>query len=113
MQNYLETLDKAGDQAVSALRKAEDAVVSAVSQVSEFVGDIVPELPTLPLADQIAPPKDMVRTSFEFAQKLLDSQKEYTLALLKAIEPITTKVIPNGTRKAAKKSSATKASSAA
>ena len=108
--SYLEMVDKAGDQAISALKQAEDAVVSVVGQASDFVGGIIPELPALPLSEQIPAPKEFVETSFGFVEKLVAAQKKYTLALLKALEPVTGKVYANSNgRKTRKAATSTKA----
>jgi hypothetical protein len=104
-RSYLKMVDDAGDQALSALKQAEDAVVSAVGQVSDFVADILPDLPTMPLADTIPTPRETTGTAFDLAEKFLSATKEYTLDLLKALEPVTGKVFWNA-RKTSKKSAA-------
>jgi hypothetical protein len=103
--SYLKMVDDAGDQALSALKQAEDAVVSAVGQVSDFVADLIPDLPKNPLAETIPTPRETTSTGFELAEKFLVAAKEYSLDLLKALEPVTSKVFWN-TRKSAKKASA-------
>jgi len=109
MSSYLKMVDKAGDQAVSALKQAEDTVVNLVSQASDFVGGIIPEVPSFPLSEQIPTLKQITDTTYSLIEKLLDANKDYMLALAKALEPITTKVIPNGKAKSRKASASTKA----
>jgi len=103
--SYLKMVDDAGDQALSALKQAEDAVVGAVGQVSDFVADLIPELPKNPLSDRVPTPRETTGTAFDLAEKFLAAAKEYSLELLKALEPVTGKVFWNA-RKTSKKSAA-------
>ena len=104
-RSYLKMVDDAGDQALSAMKQAEDAVVSAVGQVSDFVADLIPDLPKNPLADSVPTPRETTSTGFELAEKFLAAAKDYSLELLKALEPVTSKVFWN-TRKTTKKAAA-------
>jgi len=108
-RSYLKMVDDAGDQALSALKQAEDAVVSAVGQVSDFVADLIPELPKNPLADSVPTPRETTSTGFELAEKFLAAAKEYSLEILKAIEPVTGKVFWNAKKATKKASASTKA----
>lgn len=106
MATYNGLVTRAGDQAISALKQAEDIAVSAVSSVSEVVGSFMPALPPLPFADRLPAPERVVRTTFGFAERLLEAQKSYALNVIEALAPITSKVTP--TKKAQKTSSKTK-----
>jgi hypothetical protein len=98
-----------GDRVLSLIGDAQGAVVKSVSTVSEFVGSVIPDLPTLPLTDAIPAPREVVDESFSFAERALKQQKSYATDLVKAVEPITSKVIANGkkSKKTAAKASAT------
>ena len=108
-RSYLKMVDDAGDQALSAMKQAEDAVVSAVSQVSDFVADLIPELPKNPIADRIPTPRETTATGFDLAEKFLSAAKDYSLELLKALEPVTGKVFWNARKTSKKASASTKA----
>jgi hypothetical protein len=108
-RSYLKMVDDAGDQALSALKQAEDAVVGAVGQVSDFVADMLPDLPKNPLADKIPTPRETTGTGFDLAEKFLSAAKDYTLELLKALEPVTGKVFWNARKTSKKASASTKA----
>jgi len=108
-RSYLKMVDDAGDQALSTLKQVEDAVVSAVSQASDFVADLLPDLPTNPIAEQIPTPRETTSTAFDIAEKFLTAAKEYSLDLLKAIEPVTTKTFWNARKTSKKASASTKA----
>ncbi len=107
--SYLKMVDDAGDQALSALKQAEEAVVSVVQQASDFVADILPDLPRNPLAETVPTPRDTTKTGFDLAEKFLAASKEYTLELLKALEPVTGKVFWNAKKTSKKASASTKA----
>jgi len=108
-RSYLKMVDDAGDQALSAMKQAEDAVVSAVGQVSDFVADLIPDLPKNPLAETIPTPRETTSTGFELAEKFLSAAKDYSLELLKALEPVTSKVFWNARKTTKKASASTKA----
>ena len=101
MAKYSEYVSQAGDRVLSLIGDAQGAVVKSVSTVSEFVGSVIPDLPTLPLTDAIPAPRELVDESFGFAERVLKQQKTYASDLVKAVEPISTKIIPNGKKKKA------------
>ena len=108
MAKYSDRVSQAGDRVLSLIGDAQGAVVKSVSTVSEFVGSVIPDLPALPLSDAIPAPRELVDESFSFAERVLKQQKTYATDLVKATEPITSKVIANGkkTKKAAAKTPA-------
>jgi hypothetical protein len=106
MPEYTQLVSDAGDRVISTIRQAQDAAVSAVSQVSGTVGTLIPELPATPVTSNIPAPRYFVETYFDFAEELLKSQKQYALALVKALEPVTAKFLPNAKKKTARKTTA-------
>ncbi|MGH2727382.1 MAG: hypothetical protein ACRDKS_10480 [Actinomycetota bacterium] len=106
--SYLKMVDEAGDQAVSAIGKAQETVVSAVSTVSERIADVLPDLPKNPIAERVPTPRETTKTGFDLAEKFLGAAKDYSLEILKALEPLTTKTFWNS-RKTKKASASTKA----
>ncbi len=107
-RSYLKMVDEAGDQALSVLSKAQETVVKTVSQASDYVADVLPDLPKNPLAESIPTPRETATTGFGLAEKFLGHAKDYTLDLLKALEPVTGKVFWNA-RKTKKAAASTKA----
>ena len=107
-RSYLKMVDEAGDQALEVLSKAQETVIKTVSQASDYVADVLPDLPKNPLAEQIATPRETASTGFGLAEKFLGHAKDYTLDLLKALEPVTGKVFWNA-RKTKKAAASTKA----
>ncbi len=100
---------KAQNQVVAAIKQAQGVAISAVSQVSETIGNVLPELPRTPLFDRVPDPAEIVATSFQFAEQMLETQKAYTLELLQAISPVTGKIVPSAGRKPVRRSAKAKA----
>jgi hypothetical protein len=108
MPKYTDLATKTGDRVLSLIGDAQDAVVSAVSSVSSFVGSVIPELPALPLAENVPAPRELVDDYFSFAEKALKQQKTYAKDLTKALEPISEKFLSSKKAvKAAPKAAAT------
>lgn len=105
---YLKMVDEVGDQALSVIEKAEKAVVSAVSTASKRIAEVLPELPENPIAEKVPTPRETTKTGFVLAEKFLAAAKDYSLEILKALEPITNKTFWNA-RKAKKAPASTKA----
>lgn len=94
MPEYVSIATSAGDRVISTIKQAQGVAVSAVEQVSGTVGNLIPSLPSTPVTASIPNPKPFVEAYWGFAEELLKSQKQYSLQLLKAVEPVTTKVLP-------------------
>ena len=109
MAKYTDLATKAGDRVLTLIGDAQGVVVSAVSSVSQAVGSVIPELPSLPLSENVPAPRELVDDYFSFAEKALKQQKIYAKDLAKAVEPISSKILPNGKKsvKAAPKAAAT------
>lgn len=76
------------EQTLEAIRESQQAVVHAAQTWAESVQAIVPSTPTLPFGDQLPSPQEIVKTSFDFAEELLKSQREFTESLLAAYAPM-------------------------
>ena len=83
-----ESLDKAQDQLLDALAKGQQQLVDAVRKWAETGAKVTPDLPTLPLTDLLPKPEEAVACiEFEFAEKLLASQRQFAEELLAASRP--------------------------
>ena len=87
----------------SHLNRIQDLQVSAVRRVSEAVARLVPPLPRPSLADRLPGARRVVNGNFDRAHRLLEKQRQFTLALVEAVERVTRKL---GERKGPKKKSA-------
>ena len=80
-------------QVLDLLNKAQDATIDGVRTLAETVEGFVPELPELPFAGRIPEPSTLVDDAFDFAAKLLDSQRRFAQELFAAAAPVTSKNI--------------------
>jgi hypothetical protein len=107
MPTITDAVTAAQDQVLDAIEKIQEPAVDAVRTVFETVEGALPEnrptVPTLPFAEYVPDPKELVELTFAFAQKVLDNQHDFAKAILEAVTP----VVP--APKAAKPASAKKA----
>jgi hypothetical protein len=88
---------------IDRIRQVDDMAVKAASTVSERVGGVLPkELPGASYLRTLPRPEEFVKAYFAFVERLVKTQRTYSLDLVKAFEPITGKIWkPASVRKAA------------
>jgi hypothetical protein len=104
MATYSDTMSQVTDRVLDGIRKADEAAVNAASTVSQKVGGILPdELPGSSTLRSMPRPEEFVKLYFDFVERLVKTQRTYSLDLVKAFEPITGKIWKQATnvRKAA------------
>ena len=79
-----EFVQTAQEQTIKSIRQTQQVVIEAVRTWATAVEKTMPETPALPFADELPTPKEIVQTSFEFAEKLLKTQREFAESLLAA-----------------------------
>ena len=83
---------QAQEQTLKVIRDSQEGVVEAVrawaSAHREGRPDRHPEIPALPLADEFPSAKEIVETSFGFAEQLLHTQREFVESVLTAAAPV-------------------------
>ena len=79
------------DQTTPPLVLGYAVTIDGVRTLAETVEGFVPELPALPFADRIPEPSTIVDDAFDFAAKLLDSQRHFAQELFAAAAPVTSK----------------------
>ena len=79
------------EEFLKTVRKGQEFVLDAIRTWAETVQSITPKLPAvrLPLADRLPKPKDVVDSTYDFAGKLLASQRKFADDVLKAAAPLT------------------------
>jgi hypothetical protein len=82
------------DKTLDALRQSQTAVIDVVETWAKAVEKSVQDLPAIPVASSLPTPEEIIKTSYDFAGKVLDAQREFAEKLLKASAPAvkTTKV---------------------
>jgi hypothetical protein len=94
-------LGQVQEEILSTVRKSQAAVVEAISTWAGAVQSITPSLPelSLPFADKLPRPADVVAGAYDFAEQLLASQRKFTEDVVKA----TAELLPTPAGAPAKK----------
>ena len=78
------------DEILKTVRKSQEAVVDAIKAWTDTVQSITPKLPSVsvPLADRLPKPEDVVASAYDFAEQLLAGQRRFAEDVLKATAPL-------------------------
>jgi|SRR5579875_2715412 len=80
-------------QLLDAVRKSQETVVEAIKTWTDTVQSITPSLPAVPgvpFADKLPSPSELVGGAYDFAEKLLASQRKFAEDVLEATTPVLT-----------------------
>jgi hypothetical protein len=73
------------EQVLAALKQSQDAVVKAVETWSDAVAKVPrPNVEVPAFAKDLPKPEEIVESTFDFAQKVLDAQREFARNVLRA-----------------------------
>jgi hypothetical protein len=77
-------------QILEAVRKSQEAVTNAISTWADAVHSITPSLPipSVPLADKMPKPGDLLANAYDFAEQLLAAQRKFAEDVLQATAPV-------------------------
>jgi hypothetical protein len=102
MSEYTDTITRAQDRVLAGVKQVEDLVVTGVATAAEEVGKVIPDsMPKMTWISRFPAPAELVNAYFSFAEGLLEANRHYALALIDAVRPVSTKVLPPSmTRKA-------------
>jgi hypothetical protein len=97
------------DQVLSTIRKSQEMTIDALKTWVETVQSVTQSLPSipsvsLPLADRLPNPHEVVARSYDFAEQILTSQRKFTGEVLE----VASLLLPGEESKSAPKSSAAK-----
>jgi len=72
------------------IRTSQETIVEAVKTAVDTVKTVTPKVPVarVPLADRLPTPEDVVTSAYDFAEKLLSSQRHFAEELVKATAPL-------------------------
>jgi hypothetical protein len=76
----------AQDQFLAAVRQSQQAVVDSVAAWASAVKEITPATP-IATPDEFPKPSDVIDNAFDFAQKLLDAQRDFAQHVITAASP--------------------------
>jgi hypothetical protein len=84
------TISQVPEEILNTVRKSQAAVVDAIQTWASAVQSITPELPdvTVPFADKLPRPQDLVAGAYDFAEQLLASQRKFAEDVLQATAPL-------------------------
>ncbi len=77
------------DQFLSTVRKGQEVALDAIKTMVDTVQTITPKLPvSVPFADKLPKPHDVVANSYDFAEEFLASQRKFADEVVKATAPL-------------------------
>jgi hypothetical protein len=76
------------DELLNVIRTSQETVVEAVKTWVETVKAVTPKVPSVPLAEKLPKPQDVVANAYDFAEKLLSGQRQFAEELVKATAPL-------------------------
>ena len=78
------------NEVLNTVRKSQESVIDAIKTWVETVQSITPKIPAvdMPFADRLPKPQDVVASGYDFAQKLLSSQRKFADEVVKATAPL-------------------------
>jgi hypothetical protein len=78
------------DQFLSMIRKGQEIALDAIKTMVDTVQTITPKIPAvdLPFAERLPKPHDVVVGGYDFAEKLLTSQRKFADEVVKATAPL-------------------------
>ena len=88
-----EKLTELQDQVLDVVARLQEPVVNGVATLSTKVEARLPEIKIPGLGDTVPTADEVVDASFGFGQKLLDNQKQFADAVLKAAKPVRKKFV--------------------
>lgn len=87
------------EQVFRVMTRVEDRIVQLAKPWAHVIEQLLPELPRLPLADQVPTPAEIVGASFNLLDKLVANEREFAERLLEALqmsEPKSVATSPKG-----------------
>ena len=78
------------DEVLKAIQASQQNVVDAVRAWADAVSPVVQSVPAVPIpfASQLPKPHDVVTGIYDFAEKFLASQRQFSQELLEAAAPL-------------------------
>ena len=76
----------AQDQVLAAIKTTQAAILDGVRTWSSSVSNVMPKLPAIPGLDKLPNPTEGLELGFDFAERLLATQREFAVQLLSATQ---------------------------
>ena len=91
MATYTDSVERTADRLIDAVRKADDLAVAAAAGASNAIGRFMPDMRGSAL-ERLPKPEEFVRVYFDFVERLVKTQRTYSMDLVRSIEPVTRKI---------------------
>jgi hypothetical protein len=77
------------DEFLNTIRKSQETVIEAIKSWVDAVQSVTPKLPSVsvPLADKLPKPEEVVANAYDFAEKLLAGQRKFAEDMVQALTP--------------------------
>ena len=77
------------DEFLNTIRKSQETVIEAIKSWVDAVQSVTPKLPSVsvPLADKLPKPEEVVAHAYDFAEKLLAGQRKFAEDMVQALTP--------------------------
>ena len=83
------TTQEVQDEFLNTIRKSQETVIEAIKSWVDAVQSVTPKLPSVsvPLADKLPKPEEVVANAYDFAEKLLAGQRKFAEDMVQALTP--------------------------
>ena len=88
-----EKITEIQDVVLDYVARIQEPVVNGIQTVAAKVEGRLPEIKVPGLGETVPTADELVATQFAFGQKLLDNQKQFAEAVLKAAKPVRKKFV--------------------
>jgi len=85
MPSTTSTQTELQDQFLSIVTKGQEITLDAIKTLVDTIQSVTPRIPSvdIPFADQLPKPQEVVASGYEFAEKLLTSQRKFANEVVK------------------------------
>jgi hypothetical protein len=86
----MSTQQELQDQFLSIVGKSQEIALDAIKTIVDTVQTITPKIPAadVPFGDKLPKPQDVVATGYDFAEKLLHTQRRFADEVVKVTAPL-------------------------
>ena len=90
---YADYLTKIQDDVLDTIKEAQDASLKSFASLRELGASYPTTVPAMPKIDGFPTASELIKQSFDFAEKFLEVRKEYTLKVAELIETAQKQVV--------------------
>lgn len=86
-QSTTESTTAVQDQVLESVKQSQKAILELVENWSKTAQAATPSIPAAQLPSGVPQPAEVIANAYDFAEKLLHNQREFSEALLGALTP--------------------------